>query len=303
MKKSKIIVLGCALIGMPLVHAMGNGGFQNHYAQGLRFQNGWPMQGDHYGQFNNLQDLTAYAMRDGAGRAISDTTRTTIGHGIAFIPSLIKNFGLMWGAFLYKLLYGSRGLSQASLKLISVEISRVVQPLTTKSYVSTDRVKRMNDIAQDMNNETQDENWERMKAKTIKVIDAAHSMLMTSLPCYDNKFIVSNGLSKLLARCAQTFSSLDTQQISRMITTTCNDLTTLKYYISQSKSLKDVELNTNHIKSWLALNLGNLEQLSALIEGETGMNLADRNYRNINNGGQMAMGQHQLSELLAAAAA
>jgi hypothetical protein len=298
MKKIKIIITVCALMGIPQASAMN----PQYQMPGFRFSNGfYPMAGDHYGQFNTLQDLATHAMRDGAGRAISDTTRTTIGHGIAFIPSLIKNFGLMWGAFLYKLLYGSRGLSQASLKLISDEISRVVQPLTTKSYVSTDRVKRMNDIAQDMNNETHDDNWERMKIKTIKVIDAAHSMLMTSLPCYDNKFIVSNGLSKLLARCAQTFSSLDTQQISRMITTTCTDLTTLKDYINQCKSLKDVELNNTYIKSWLVLILGNLEQLSALIEGETSM--APRNYRNTNNSGQMAIGQHQLSELLAAAAA
>lgn len=245
-------------------------------------------------------EIAKRSIEDGAARAISDTTRATVSTGISFVPSLIKRFGLMWGSFFYRLLYGSRGLTPASLKLLGEEINRAVQRYTVKSYASNDRVQRLNSIGQELGGDVRDIHWEQYKAKIKGAIDAAQAALMNSLPCYDSKFSKSGYLSKMIARCAQSFSSQDNEQISRLIVTTHTDLETLKNYITGFKSLKEVEQNIEHVKAWLHWTLGDLEQLGALLDGEASAP-GRSSFRNGAITGQVA--NSQIAELLNAAAA
>jgi len=246
-------------------------------------------------------EIAKRSIEDGAARAISDTTRITVSNGISFVPSLIKSFGLMWGAFFYRLLYGSRGLTSGSLRLLGEEINRAVHRYTVKSYASNDRVQRLNAIGQELGGDVRDTHWEQYKTKIKRAIDAAQAALMNSLPCYDSKFSTSGYLGKMIARCAQSFSSQDNEQISRLIVTTHSDLETLKNYITSFKSLKEVEQNIEHIKAWLTWTLGDLEQLGSLLDGEVSTSGRSA-YR---NGGAMTgqAANSQIAELLNAAAA
>lgn len=229
-------------------------------------------QNDRYydkdGKFKPVTTIAGESLLIGVGNGIDRTTQDTISDGFSFIPSFLKRVGILTTVFIYKLAYGSRGLNSEVLGYDFEAINKVVDPYTKKTYGSNDRVKRMTEIDQAMNNDVKDKNWEKIQEKIIRIISNLESTLTKSLPCYNPKYSNVGIARRSLANLVYLFSTQDNEQISRGILSTLRDLKELKEYVSDFKSQKEVEQNTDNIKTWLNIVLLDIRQLMSLVNGD-----------------------------------
>lgn len=215
-------------------------------------------------------DLVRSGVKTGFEGAINDTARTTIGEGLKFIPAAVKGLSAIFIGYMYKLSYGTTGLTWNKLVLVCDDINAVVAPYTVKSYDNNTRVRRTTDINQDMNPEIEDKEWLHMQKYIQARLKRAVKVLSETLPCYNLIFYNARhtGIKRAIGNWMHSLSLKDNDSISDATVNLIELLNTLHELFKNYKSAKDAEQNLANTKQWLTLTVKSFKRLAQWLDGD-----------------------------------
>lgn len=217
----------------------------------------------------NLLTVANRGFKRGITEAFSGTTARTASKLLDDVPDAFRRMGSSIMGLLYKLSFGSRGLSWNDLAIINNRIFTVVQPFIVKTHINNAKEIRSRDVLHEMDEEFVDENWAIQRQKIGKELTHAIATLTKVLPCYNLAFHNNQaGIRRVMAGWVNALSDQNKDQISYYIITAISDLSALRKYFEGFTSFKEAEQHMEYIKRWLTWTCGTLEIIAYLLEGD-----------------------------------
>lgn len=227
----------------------------------------------------DFSKVLKYSLKSGIKNGISSTTRDVVSNSLKFIPGGISKFGNFLGAMLYKLSFGSRGLSVSDLAKINNRIYNLCLPFANVSAGSMDKKRRASLIDQDQSGITlNDENWKAVQTELINELEHAVYYLEKSIPCYDlNKLKCSMLSPKLfLAKVVHALSNEDHEEINYYIIRAVTYLNKLIEQINSFTSFEDTQNKCEDTKRWLSWTLNSFEQIALFLDDNASLKSSNR---------------------------
>lgn len=238
--------------------------FSNFSFPGMQDQS---MRGVHY------HDMTD-AIKQGLLSSIAKTLNTTSANTLGAVPEAVKKINSMIAGYIYKVAYGSRGLTWNSLALMNNRICTLVGPLTQVSLGSFTKKKRAQFIEQEDSNEDElvvDEYWKAIQVNLIKELEHIKVNLNRVLPCYSlNHYNIQyqSGFRNKIAYILHALSLTDNNQVAYYINKNMHYITLMIEFFKKAQSLEDVQQKHEELKRWISWTHESFQHIARLLESD-----------------------------------
>lgn len=245
------------------------------------------------------------AVQEGVENGISDAVQGTV-YSVLTTPlkAIQQNvngfFGLI-GLYLYRVAFGSLGLSWSTLAKLNNRIYTLCIPFTGPSAGDTVKKRRAELIAGDTEEVTEN-NWLPVKEDLIKELEHAIAFLKRSSNSYNKSYqdyCIINP-KYYINRIMHAFAPHDNEEVCFYIDRTINYLEKLIESIKAINNFEEIEQKAMQIKRWLTWSCNSFEQIALILQAEGGA----RPTNGLNflkptiAGGNQAAGMGQLADIL-----
>jgi hypothetical protein len=215
-------------------------------------------------------DITTIGIKQGLQNALLDTTKSTAVHILKPIPQGAASFIAFIAAHIYRLSFGSRGLTWNDLAKVSNLIYSRCLPFTSVSAGSFDKKRRGELVGQDQQLLPQDTSWQEVQEALVQELYHAITFLRKALPCYDLNQAQnpSNGLKHIFARIIQSWSSQNNEQVSFYIIRTMFYIDKLIETIKSFRSFEEAQQKYEVTRRWLNYTCSSFEQVAFFLDND-----------------------------------
>jgi hypothetical protein len=228
-------------------------------------------------------DMVKGALQSG----LEEGVRGTIKHvATTVLTSPFKNlqsnmhgfFGLL-GLYMYKLAFGSLGLSWSTLAKLNNRIYNICSPFTSAQLEIKDR-KRRAELTGSVegpvggspveNSVSVENNWLSVKEELLKELEHAIDFLKRSSNAYNGSYKNYSFLNPKfhVGHLVHSFAPHDNQEVCFYIDRSIQYIGKLIGIVQALNSFEEVEQKSGQIKRWLAWTCGSLEQIALFLEGD-----------------------------------
>jgi hypothetical protein len=220
----------------------------------------------------SMKSALKLGVTKGVEDAVIQTAHTILTSPLRNLQTNVNGFFGLLGLYLYKLAFGSLGLSWNTLAKLNNRIYALCSPFTGALAEAKDRKRRgeLTGIDADSSLVLTESSWVIVRDELLKEIEHAIGFLKRYSSSYNQSYQEASYLSFKfhIGRLMHAFAPHDNEEVCFYIDRAVRYLEQLIEIIKTVNSFEEVEQKSNYIKRWLGWACASMEQIALILEGE-----------------------------------
>lgn len=224
------------------------------------------------------------SFKDGVDRGISRTganfAESIFTLPIKYFPTLIGGSTSLLGIYLYKLAFGSLGLSWNGLAKMNNRVYTLCKPFTFVPAGNTVKKQRLKNLEGQLDDLKEipasilnENNWTAYQEALIQELEHTVNFLKRTANSYNKSYMTESyfSLKFQLGRIVHAFSSHDNDEVCFYIERTISYLEKIIELLKNIGSFEEIESKVDQFKRWLMLTNTAFEHVALMLVGDNGL--------------------------------